>query len=124
MGYFVAFLGAAQQRSAGRKAEAIGEANARRESEEAAEATRRLKLEQEKVLSETRARAAASGVTSEGTVEAYLGEMEKNFSDELDWIKKSGASAANIQRRQGAYQRQQADAQAWGTIANAFSREF
>jgi len=119
MAYVVLAIAAAQQYSAGKKADGIADANAKREEEEATEAARKLKLQQDRILGETRARSAASGIDADsGTVQAYMSEMQKNFSDELDWIKKSGASAADIRRREGSYQRQAATAKAWGTLAS------
>ncbi len=117
-----ALYGAYRQQKSGREARDIARQNAARQIAESREASRRLKLQQESVLDETRARAAASGISPESsTVTAYLAEMQKNFKSEQDWIKKSGASAASIQARQGEYQARQATAGAWGTIASALS---
>jgi len=114
-----AVYGASETAKAGREARDIANENAARERAEAAEAARKLKKSQDQILSETRARAAASGVSAESaTVSTYLTEMEKNFQDEQDWIKKSGASAAAIQAKQGEYQQRLASASSWGTISN------
>lgn len=112
---------ASDQKQAGKRAEGIERMNAAKALAESQEAARRLKLDQDKVTAETKARAAASGVTGGGTVETYLSEMQKNFKSELDWVNKSGASAANINLRRGEYQRQIANANAWGTMASGIS---
>lgn len=118
-----AVYGATEQKKSGDEAANIGRENAAREREEAAEASRKLKLKQESILAETRARAGASGLSAKSeTVGTYLEEMEKNFKEEQDWIKKSGASAAAIQAKQGEYQQQVATANMWGTISSTAGR--
>ena len=114
-----AVYGASETHKAGKEAKEIAAANARREKAEADEAARKLKLSQDQILSETRARASASGISSgSSTVVSYIDEMKKNFKDEQDWIKKSGASAAAIQSKQGEYQSRMANASSWGTLSS------
>lgn len=121
----IAAYSAYQQRKAGKEAEEIGQANAEREQAEAGEAARRLKIQQENILAETRARSAASGIAKGSeSVKTYLTEMQKSFKAEQDWIKKSAASASSIYARQGAYQRQMANIQSWGTISSGLSTAY
>lgn len=79
----------------------IARANAARIKAENEEALRRLKKQQAVTLAESRARAAASGVTPEGTQKTYLDEMEDAFKSETDWLRGSGASQAYITAREG-----------------------
>lgn len=79
----------------------IAAANAARIKAENEEALRRLKKQQEATMAEARARAAASGVTPEGTQKTYLDEMRDAFKSETDWLRESGASQAFIVQREG-----------------------
>jgi hypothetical protein len=79
----------------------IARANAARIKAENEEALRRLKKQQAVTLSEARARAAASGVSTEGTQRTYLEEMADAFKSETDWLRSSGASQAAITQREG-----------------------
>lgn len=79
----------------------IAAANAARIKAENEEALRKLKKQQEATLAEARARAAASGLTTEGTQRTYLEEMADAFKSETDWLRRSGASQAEITMREG-----------------------
>ncbi len=79
----------------------IAKANAERILRENEEGLRRLKKQQEANMAEARARAAASGVTTEGTQKTYLEEMRDAFKSEVDWLRSSGASQAAITQREG-----------------------
>lgn len=96
---------AAQQYRAGQKAaksaKSIAAQNADRAKMESAEAARRLKGQQEANMSEARARAAASGIQGGGSQGQFLDTMESGYKKELDWLKKSGASAEAIELRKG-----------------------
>lgn len=79
----------------------IAAANAARIKAENEEALRRLKKQQAVTLAEARARAAASGVSTEGTQKTYLDEMKEAFKSETDWLRSAGASQAFITAREG-----------------------
>lgn len=79
----------------------IARANAERIKRENEESLRRLKKQQEANMAEARARAAASGVTTEGTQKTYLDEMKDAFQSEVDWLRSSGASQAQITQSEG-----------------------
>lgn len=79
----------------------IANANAERIRRENEEALKRLKKQQAANLAEARARAAASGVTTEGTQKTYLEEMKDAFKNEVDWLRSSGASQAVIAQQEG-----------------------
>ena len=117
----IAIYGAYKQHQAGEQAKEDSEANAAAIAAESAEAARRLKKQQELTLSETKARASASGIQAGGSVDVYLSEMRKKFDLEQDWIAKSGASAVDIERRKGDYAKEMATTSAWGTIAQGVS---
>ena len=90
-----------QGKDAAKSAKGVAAENAARALAESKEAARRLKGQQEANLSEARARAAASGVGSGGSQGQYIEGMEAGFKAELAWLKKSGTSAAAIERRKG-----------------------
>jgi uncharacterized protein HemX len=96
----------------------IAKANAARIQAENDEALRRLKKQQAATMAEARARAAASGVTVEGTQKSYLEEMKEAFKSETDWLRDSGASRAYITQREGTLKAQTTSAQG---ISSAFS---
>lgn len=95
----------------------LAAANAARIKAENEEALRRLKKQQASTMAEARARAAASGVTSEGTQRTYLEEMADAFKSETDWLRSSGASQAAITQREGELRAQTTSATG---IASAF----
>lgn len=105
VGAVVAAAGAAYTAYSAHEAAAeqkkIAAANAARIKAENEEALRRLKKQQEATMAEARARAAASGVTPEGTQKTYLDEMKEAFASETDWLRESGASQAFITQREG-----------------------
>lgn len=121
IGIGVALYGAYKQSEAGWQAREDARANAADIAAEGAESARRLKKEQDKVLAETKARAAASGIQAGGTLDVYLSEMRKNFELERAWVSKSTFSKAAAERRGGRYQQSIAQAGAWGTIASGIS---
>lgn len=88
-------------REAASEQKKVAAANAARIKAENEEALRRLKKQQDATLAEARARAAASGVTPEGTQKTYLEEMKAAFKSETDWLRESGASQAYIVQREG-----------------------
>ncbi len=105
-------------KEAAEEQEKIAAANAARIKAENEEALRRLKKKQEETLAEARARAAASGVTAEGTQRTYLEEMAEAFKSETDWLRQSGASRALIVQREGELQAQMTTA---AGISSAFA---
>lgn len=112
------------QYDASKDAKKIGDANAARALEESNEATRRLEKQQSLVLSEAKARAFAGGSDTSQSTKAYLNEMKTTFSKEVDWIKKSGASAAYIATMEGKYKSQMGKAGAFGTLASSGSSAY
>lgn len=88
-------------REAAAEQKKLAAANAARIKAENEEALRRLKKQQEATMAEARARAAASGMTAEGTQKTYLEEMAEAFKSETDWLRESGASQAFIVQREG-----------------------
>ena len=85
---------------AAKEAEGIAEDNARREAMEAEEMAQRAEKEAAREESLSRARAAASGVGGEST-DLYQEDLAKTNQREIDWIRRSGASRADITRREG-----------------------
>lgn len=99
----------------------IAAANAARIKAENEEALRRLKKQQESTMAEARARAAASGMTTEGTQKTYLEEMAEAFKSETDWLRESGASQAFITQREGTLAAQSMSAQGLTSAAGTVS---
>lgn len=89
-----------QKGQAAEEAEKIAEKNAQRTELETEEAARRLERQQERNQSLAKARAAASGAGG-ASVDTYLDDMEAEDERQLNWLKKSGASQAEIQRWEG-----------------------
>jgi len=80
------------------------------------EQARRLKKQQDQTISLARARAGASGIAADGSVEGYINEMQKNFDLERNWLSKSGLRNAANQKRAGSLEYQTGRANAWGTL--------
>ena len=117
--YYQADKAADAQKAAGQKAQEIAAANAKRIAEETAESSRRLKAQQDANLSDARARMAASGVRSgTGSQGKFQTNMESAMASERAWLKKSGASQADIAMREGYYANAQAKAGAASTLAS------
>lgn len=111
-------LGFVQQRSAAKKAERLGEENARRAAAESQESARRLEITQKRSLATARARAGSSGfdITGGDSMGDYIDELSSQYSSELDWLRKSGASAASIERRRGDIAASSARAGGWSSL--------
>ncbi len=102
--------------------------NKRLADEETAEKVRRQDLKDKRLLGSARARAAASGVELAGTVSGYIDFMGETQSDELEWMKRAGASksrldlqAGMLQAKQTRLSAQQQKAGAFGSISQAAS---
>ena len=88
---------------AAKEAEDIADANAAREAAEAEEMAQRAEKEAAREESLARAKAFASGVGGEST-DLYLKDLTTTNRREIDWIRKSGASKADITRSEGSAQ--------------------
>lgn len=79
------------QRSAANRAEAEAKRNADMIAAENEETARKMELQNKQAMSESRARAGASGaLLSSGSTQGYLNEMKSVFNAEIDWLKRSG----------------------------------
>jgi hypothetical protein len=68
--------------------------------DELEEALRRARAEKERVLGETRARGAASGVEFESaSLQRYVGDMSAEFDRRIEWLRSSGMRAASLTGR-------------------------
>ena len=63
---------------------------------ETAESTRRAKDQADKAEGTSRARAAASGVTLDGSLGIALGSMEEEHDRQINWMATAGASRARM----------------------------
>lgn len=102
---------------AANEAEDIAEANADRIAAETEEQARRLEKEKARELAMGRARAYASGFTGEGSSQLVLEDLERTRTEEIEWLKRSGASRANIALMEGSTAKKQGYAQAIGQFA-------
>jgi len=82
--------------------EAQGRENAKLIEAETQEQARRVSAQQREAESMALAKAAASGVQVSGSTKDYLSDMSTENKRQLDWLKKSGKSKANL-ARSGAY---------------------
>ena len=116
VGAFGSLVSAGKQMEAASDAKRAARANAAAIEAETAEEARRLKLEQDRTEASSRAAAAASGSggVSQDLYQDFLGD---EHAKELAWLKKSGASQANITRIQGNAAASTARANAFGTLA-------
>ena len=112
----------AQERAAA-EAERLARENAAAIEAETREEARRLALQQKQLEGTSRARAAASGITSSGSFGDYMSFLEQENQRQLEWLNESGQRRADIARRGGYLDAASARtgahasrAQAWGSI--------
>ena len=113
-----AVYSASEQSKAADEAKKLANKNAAAAEAEAEEAARRARKDADRVEATARARAAGSGVEGE-TTDLYLKELETVNAEQIAWIKKSGASHADIARTQGKHAYRQGMAGAWGSMGTA-----
>ena len=89
-----------QQKQAADEARDIANRNAARQAAEAEETARRKEKEAKRVEGMARARAFASGVGGESQA-GYLEELRLTHEEEIDWIRRAGASGAAITQAEG-----------------------
>lgn len=108
------------QAQAADEAEKIAERNANRIEQEAEETARRAGKAASRTESLARARMFASGAIGLSQ-EEYIEGMAETHQEEIDWIIKSGASQADIVRRQGSLAASQAEANIIATAGQGAS---
>lgn len=89
-----------QSKQAAEEAEDIADANAKREKMEAEEMAQRAEKDAAREESLARARAFASGVGGESQ-EMYLDDLYASNRREIDWIRRSGSSRADLIKKEG-----------------------
>jgi len=94
---------AAGQEAAAMEARSLRERNAAAIEAEGMEQKRRMRDTMDRDMGLSRARAAASGVTAEGTPGLYLDEMQKVSGEELDWLDYSTRSKVAAEQNAGHY---------------------
>lgn len=119
-----ALIGGIGQIKAGKDAKKLANENAENMRLETEESARRLAAQQSENLATARARASASGTTGTGSQASYIDKMGSEFTKELDWLKKSGASAASIEQRRGSMAKSAGMWSGLGTIAGGFGEAF
>ena len=92
----------------------LAEKNAEFEQAEAEESAKRLAEENKRTEALSRAMAAASGVGGESQ-QSYLTDLEAKGQREVAWMRKAGASRANIMRQEGAMTAKAGRAQAYAS---------
>ena len=110
---------ATQQENAAREAARLSELNAIDAEVQNIRSEQNLRNEQQVGEAEGRARAAASGITVDGSSGMYLSEQEKVNREALGWLAKTGRSAVARIRGEGGVAQAQGKAQAAGTRAAA-----
>lgn len=115
---------AAQQAAAAEESRRIGDRNAARIEAETKEKARRESLAAKERQGLTRARQAASGGAASGSNVVYLDEMIETDEKNIDWLRKSGASQADIARREGNYNYLSGMASSTSTRAAATGSKF
>ena len=107
---------ASQQEAAAAEAEKLAEANAVASEAETQESMRRTRRQHAASAASARAKAGASGIEG-GSMEDAIANMISEHGTQLDWMKKSGASQADIIRKGGKLTGMQGRAQAESTRA-------
>ena len=120
LGAATAYYQYSQGQKAEKAAKQIGEANAARIAEETAEAARRLKKQQEETLSEQRARVAASGIQTTGSMTAWLADESDEALAQRRWLEKAGLSQAQSASLAGRRAGASASASATGAALGSF----
>lgn len=122
IGAGTAVYSAYSQAQAAEDAKRIGEQNAALARAETEEEARRLEKQQERSTGLARARAFASGVDpNSASINLFLEDMEQTQEEELDWLKRSGYSRADILEEQGEFASNAATTAMWGSIGKAAS---
>lgn len=93
-----------QAQNIARQQEELARQNAIAVEAEARESERRARVEQAAAMGESRARAAASGVTAGGSLDLFMSEQDRLFEMEIDWLRKSAQSQSQIARMGGQVQ--------------------
>lgn len=115
---------AGDQKAIAAQQEELAIKNAANIEAEGREEARRLGLEQEQAEGLTRAKIAASGATAEGSTGSYMDNMAKEHEKEMDWLKKSTASQADIAKSSGSITAQTTLAKASATEMGAVTSVF
>ena len=113
---------AAGQEDAAREAQRQAEINAKMQEKETAVEAANLSMQQEKEEAANRARAAASGlaVAPGGSYSLALEEQKATNQRQLEWLKASGQSYADMTRMQGASAYRQGMSQAKASQYGAY----
>lgn len=122
IGAGTAAYSAYSQAEAAEDAKKIGEQNAALARAETEEEARRLEKEQERTAGLARARAFASGVDPESmSTQLFLEDLETTQREELDWLRRSGYSRADIAEEQGELARAKGMAGAYASAGDVFA---
>ena len=91
------------QEQGARDAQRLAEMNAMAQEREAGQMADNMRAGQEQEEAANRARAAASGVSSNdlGSFGIYMDEQKETNREQLAWLKESGSSQVDILRAQG-----------------------
>lgn len=112
---------AAKQEMAALESQRLAELNAIDVEMQSAREIENTRMAQNQQSSESRARAAASGITLTGSTGAFLTEQQRVQSEELGWMAQAGEQRASITRQQGETAKLTGLAQADQTRAGASS---
>lgn len=113
-----------QSKEAADEARDRAEAQAAREEEQAEMIAQKERANLEREMALNRARTAASGVKAEGTPEIYMQEYKEERLDDIAWIRRSGAAAAEIARLTGQSARRVGYARTASTAAQSMFRAY
>jgi len=120
VGIGMGVVGSRKQKKAGDAAEDLADENADFIRQESQIEAAKLEKAQGQTLGLASAVQGGSGVRSGGgTTDAYLNEMKATFKDDLKNLKDSAKSREAITREGGSVAKDQASANAWGTLASA-----
>ena len=109
---------AQNQEAAAEQAQRIANQNAANVEAETAEQVRRTEATNAAASAERVARMAASGGTASGSSQNFLDTQDARQKNDIDWLKQSGSSKANIAREEGRYANLTGKATASGTRAS------
>ena len=109
-GAYGIYSGVQQKKSAeaaSKEQKQMAQRNAARTEAETMEQKRRAEQEASEQMARTRAKAGASGIKPLGSMDIFMGSEEDKFNREIDWLVKSGASKASLEKASGYSQARQ-----------------
>ena len=108
-------------KAAAKEQEAMAARNAALSEAETREEAARMQQAKDEQMAKSRAKAAASGVQTGGSMDIFMGAQDDKLRGEIDWLKKSGSSRADLIRQGGAFAASQTRQQGSTALASGIA---